>query len=235
MTGAAAAALGALLLVASSSPGAVARDGTPAGAIPWETVTGTEASEGYAWTSGYDVRVDEDVVRVRLGIRLLPAPGVTRPELERAMPAWERGIEETWGRRFALEEPGRAPRPIVVEVDFRGPRFHHEVVVRPGRGRTDQLDWHLADTPAVVAHEAGHMLGALDDYRGGAAGPSARTDDPGSVMAADPGRGTAARARHWEGFRARFAARAGTGVRVLDSARDEEASAALGGGKRGRR
>ncbi|MDF1554169.1 MAG: hypothetical protein P1P84_13950 [Deferrisomatales bacterium] len=168
-----------------------------------ETVSGRlAAANGVAWTYAYDAELRDDRVWVRLGIQLIPAKDVTVPELARVKPGWEAAIEAAWSGRFALESPAGQLYPIWVDVDLRGPTFHHTVVVRPGRGRTDQLDWHLLDGPELVAHEAGHALGAFDEYPGGSLATADGVIDPASLMTSDPGPGCTPRARHYEKVRA---------------------------------
>lgn len=168
-----------------------------------ETASGRlVAANGVAWSYAYDAELREDEVRVRLGVQLVPAGGVTTPELARVKPAWEAAIEGVWSDRFALESPAGRRYPIRLDVDFRGPRFQHEVVVRPGRGATDQLDWHLGDGPGLVAHEAGHALGAFDEYPGGSFPVAGGVIDPASIMTRDAGGACSPRAHHYETLRA---------------------------------
>ncbi|MHB8766166.1 MAG: hypothetical protein ACYDA8_17755 [Deferrisomatales bacterium] len=182
-----------------------------------ETVTGRlTAANGFAWGHGFDAELGADAVRVRVAVQLIGAGGVTALELDRVKPAWEAGIEGLWGGRFAVETAEGRRYPILVDADFRGPRFHHEVVVRPGRGRTDQLFWHLGDGPEVAAHEVGHMLGVYDEYPGGAVAPEGGVTDPASLMTSDPGPGATPRARHFGRVLAWVAAQTGQAGRVVD-------------------
>lgn len=204
----------ALAVALVSAPGPVRA--LAAAELPPELVESRLASgRSHAWTSRFEARLEGGSVQVRVGVHLVPAAGVTRLQLERALKPWRVGAEERWSGRFALETAGGVRYPIRVSVDFHGPSFHHDVVVGPGAGRTDQLDWHLADPPSHVAHEIGHMLGANDEYRGGAVGPGGAIADTGSLMGASPGTGALPRARHFEGIRQWFAARTGTGAVIV--------------------
>lgn len=147
------------------------------------TVSGkVETPNGFAWSYGYDTALRGQDIRLRVGIHLVPAAGVSPAALERARARWKPVIERVWSGHLAAVTPQGEVHPITLEVDFRGPGFHHQVVVRPGAGGTDELDWRLLDSPRVLAHEVGHMLGAFDDYRGGARPPDSIAD-PESVMA----------------------------------------------------
>lgn len=172
--------------------------------IPAETVTGrVTAQNGFAWNYGYDIDLKDGMLLVNVAINLIPAGGVTRPELDRVKPAWEAGIERIWSEQFALETPSGQRYPIIVDVTFKGPRFHHEVVVRPGGGRSDELNWNLLDSPELAAHEFGHMLGVFDEYRRGAIAPQSGIIDTTSIMTSNPTAGMTY-ARHYKEFLAWF-------------------------------
>ena len=172
--------------------------------IPRETVTGRMAAQnGFAWNYGYDINVEDSILIVRVAINLIPARGITRPELERVKPLWEQGIERIWSNKFALKTQGRR-YPIVIDASFRGPKFHHDVIVRPGSGPSDELNWNILDSPELVAHEFGHMIGMYDEYEKGALAPQDVVIDPDSIMTSNPGEGAATHARHYEEFRKWF-------------------------------
>ena len=170
-----------------------------------ETITGRKrTNNGFAWKYGYDVAIRNGDVIVRVAINLVAAVGVTRGELNRVKPLWEEGIERIWSRRFSLEGASGQRYPIVMDVSFRGPEFHHDVIVRPGAGRSDELNWNVLDSPELVAHEFGHMIGMFDEYHKGALAPRQAVIDPASIMASTPGEGAVPRARHYEPFRRWF-------------------------------
>lgn len=172
--------------------------------IPVETVTGrVTAQNGFAWNYGYDIELKDGVLLVRVGVNLIPAGGVTRPELDRVKPAWEAGMERIWSGKFVLATPAGQRYPIIVDVTFKGPRFHHEVIVRPGARSTDELNWNLLDRPELVAHEFGHMLGVFDEYRRGAIAPQSGIIDTTSIMTSNP-TGGMTYARHYKQFLAWF-------------------------------
>ena len=173
--------------------------------IPMETITGSrDADNGYAWKYGYDVAIENGRLIIRVSVNLIPAVGITQPELNRVKPLWEEGIERIWNNSFALETTSGRRYPMVVDISFRGPRFHHHVIVRPGNGRTDELNWNILDSPELVAHEFGHMIGIYDEYGKGALAPENAIIDPDSIMTSNPGEGAVTHARHYEPFRKWF-------------------------------
>lgn len=180
-----------------------------------ETVGGRLEAPGYSWRRGFDLEARDGVVTIRVGIHLVPA-GVTPAELARVKGRWEEGVEAAWSDRFDVVGPDGRRLRIRLDADLRGPRFHHEVVVRPGAGRSDELNWNLLDAPALAAHEVGHMLGLPDEYPGGALGPDRRVDQT-SIMARDP-TGGVVYPRHFRWLARWFEERTGTrGWRIRPS------------------
>ncbi len=172
--------------------------------IARETIAGRqEAANGFSWRYGYDVAL-HDALMIKVGVNLIPTQGVAAIELDRAKPAWEQGIERLWSNRFALETRSGRRYPILIDITFLGPVFHHDVIVRPGSGRTDALNWNLKDSPELVAHEFGHMIGLFDEYERGALAPENAIIDSDSIMSSNPGPSAVPRARHYEPFRKWF-------------------------------
>ena len=172
--------------------------------ISRETITGRlSAKNRFSWRYSYDIAFRESKVFVHVAIHLIPAGGATKPELDRVKPAWEKGIEEVWSNKFSIATPAGERYPIMIDVSFKGPRYHHDVIVRPGGGRSDELNWNILDTPAIAAHEFGHMLGVFDEYRRGAIAPQSGIIDATSIMTSNPIAGKTY-ARHYKGFLAWF-------------------------------
>jgi len=185
--------------------------------IPRETLSGRlEAENGFVWRYGYDIGFNGKNLVVQVKVNLVPAGGVTVPMLRQVTPVWEEGIEGIWGHRFVLETPSGRRYPIVIDVSFRGPSFHHDVIVRPGAGGTDALNWNIQDSPELVAHEFGHLIGQFDEYVKGAQAPNAAMVDPESIMASNPGVNAKSRARHFDPFRKWFVGKTKTdNVRII--------------------
>ena len=182
-----------------------------------ETIAGCrQAKNGFSWKYGYDLALTQGLLIATVRINLIPSQGITRWDLNRMKPIWKKGIEEIWSHRFSLECPDGKRYPILVEAIFQGPRFHHHVIVRPGAGRTDELNWNIQDSPELAAHEFGHMIGLYDEYENGAVAPIHAVVDPTSSMTSNPGKGVEAHARHYESFRRWFVSKTlMSNVRIL--------------------
>lgn len=182
---------------------------TEIGAIPTETVSGRlSAKNGFKWNYGYDIELKDEALFVRVSINLIPASGVTRLELDRVKPGWKAGIEDVWSRKYAIVTSSGKLYPIFIEAIMRGRRFHHEVIVRPGVGATNELNWYLNDSPELAAHEFGHMLGLFDEYKGGANHREILVFDNTSIMANTP-KGKEAQIHHYHRFQSWFVEKTG--------------------------
>jgi hypothetical protein len=161
------------------------------GAEPDATRVQQSMSSGQiSWMSAFDVEITRDEVVVSIGISLMVPGVVNRPLLENRMLDWKDAIDAIWNNRFlVLVEQARIP----VRFDIRFTHFkpHHRVVIHPGDWVANQHNWYI-DTPAlIVAHEIGHMLGAYDEYNGGALSPRQPMIDESSIMGAVPASGIA--------------------------------------------
>lgn len=198
------------------------------GHIPVETVTGRiTALNGFVWNYGYDIGQKDNRVLVHVAINLVQADDVTRPELDRVKDKWEAGIERIWSDRFTLVTPAGEQYPVVIDVTFSGTRFHHDVIVSRNGGRTDELNWNLMISPEAAAHEFGHMIGAFDEYRGGAVAPDTGMTGRTSIMTGGTDKVSNTFARHYEGIRRWFAEKTGlSGVSLIsiDEGRDAAGS-----------
>ncbi len=172
-------------------------DGNLPEELKQETLTGRkQSSDKFSWPYGYDIALKDQAIQITVAINFVPAAGVNIPYLNQVKQTWEVGIESIWSNHFAVTLPSGLQFPIFVDAVFRGPDFHHDIIVRPGKGGSDTLNWNITDTPAVAAHEFGHILGVYDEYTGGALSPKTNLVDTASIMTSNPKKGQVY-ARHY--------------------------------------
>jgi len=127
----------------------------------------TRADGGFSWDVKYSLGFDDGAFTVVTRVQLTgDAAGDT-------VRVWEEGIERLWNDRFALVE-GSKSYPVRFDVQFVETGGDHQVAVHDGHGLHDVLNWYL-DSPwgpdyqdELAAHEFGHMIGAFDEFAGGA-------------------------------------------------------------------
>mgnify|MGYP001815839287 CR=1 FL=1 len=142
------------------------------------------------WVSAFALTASADKVVIRINISLLPAGEVNRVALKEKTALWKAAIDDTWNDRFYVEsDDGESPIHFDVRFTHRDP--HHRVVIHPGRWNPDQHNWYINTPPSIVAHEIGHMIGAYDEYRGGALSSDHPLIDTKSIMGSRAERGTA--------------------------------------------
>lgn len=125
------------------------------------------ADGGYTWFVKYGLGFDGSAFTVQTKVHLVgDDPGTYRQ-------VWESGIEQIWSNKYSLSDSsGRYP--IRIDVQFVSSGQDYDVTVHNTNGRGDMLNWYT-DTAwgpsyqdELAAHEYGHMLGAFDEYAGGA-------------------------------------------------------------------
>ena len=167
------------------------------GDLEKERISGRkQSSDKYSWPYGYDIDVKDQTIRIMVSLNFVPASQVSIPHLNQVKQTWKTRIESIWSNQYAVTLPSGRQFPILVTVNFSGPDFHHDIVVRPHKNSSDALNWNLTDTPVVAAHEFGHILGAYDEYKGGALSPETNMVDSTSIMTSNPQKGRAY-ARHY--------------------------------------
>ncbi|MFQ5514855.1 MAG: hypothetical protein ACE5FG_10475 [Myxococcota bacterium] len=184
--------------------------------VPRETVVRRiVAANGRAWRAACDLEISSGALIVRVGIHLVPDGSTRRLQVDLRKAEWERGIEKVWDRAFGLAIAPGVVFPIRVDASFRGPHFHHTVIVRNAPPAIDQLNWSWRSPPPVIAHEFGHMIGVYDEYPKGGTDPLGAVTDPESIMTTRPAGGRAFE-RHYHLIRAWAAERLGDpAVRIV--------------------
>ncbi|WP_448191034.1 calcium-binding protein [Azospirillum sp. sgz301742] len=125
------------------------------------------ADGGYAWEVKYGLGFDGSAFTVQTKIHLTgDDPGAYKQ-------VWESGIEQIWNNKFSLSDSS-GQYAIRFDVQFVDSGADYDVAVHNTAGGGDMLNWYL-DTAwgpsyqdELAAHEYGHMLGAFDEYAGGA-------------------------------------------------------------------
>jgi hypothetical protein len=80
---------------------------------------------------------------------------------------WRNGISSFWNNRFFLRNRSARLRVVFLPVFVgAGGRAHHQVTVHTAgwSGQTGESNWRVNDNDRVVAHEFGHMVGAIDEH-----------------------------------------------------------------------
>jgi hypothetical protein len=167
------------------------------------------------WVSAFDVEVSADEIMIGIDISLLLPKAVNRALFKEKVSRWEAAIESVWNDRF-YASVDQVELPVKFAIRFTHFKPQHRVIVHPGDWVPNQHNWYI-DTPGfVVAHEIGHMLGAYDEYNGGALSPERPVIDSTSIMGGKPSQGRAY-ARHLALFESKLMGKFGDSrIRIVE-------------------
>jgi hypothetical protein len=129
----------------------------------------TRAGANQAWRVNYDLYAAGGLVVVGTRVHVHGA-SVDPIVLDR----WEVAVEKLWDG-YALMSPERGYK-LAFDLSFVSALEdpHYVVHLREDHGQTTMLRWHLQTDwgpnylDKMIAHEFGHMIGAFDEYAGGA-------------------------------------------------------------------
>lgn len=171
-------------------------------------------SSGHAWQSWLSARREGGQIVLTVPVRLLPDVSIPAGAVRPRAISWEQTAEQVWSDRVGLRI-GAETLPLRVDLRFDPPTDPAaRVIVLPGQGPADLGAWRLDNPPAVAAHEVGHLLGAWDEYEGGAQDPTTPIVDLAHIM----GRETTSPVPHprsFEPLAAELGARLGVPVTVV--------------------
>jgi len=119
---------------------------------------------------------------------------------------WKKNMNDTWGKKFKINVKdcagaGLCAWDVDIEMDWSagaGDKLVYAVWSAEWE-RSDASDWYLSENRlSLAAHEGGHLLGAYDEYTGGAIHPGTKKIVEDSVMGQNL---TKAEPRHLDDFR----------------------------------
>ncbi len=159
-------------------------------ALEWDKYTGPPRTDGCdTIRPRFHARLVEAVGRMEVQVRILlvPAGGAIEPwhgdefiatqeTVRRLASGWTERIREVWSGKHALvtTDPGCARRRFSVSVNvvwlFTDPLGDADLTVRVHSGgglfdRADSDDLFMTTDAETAAHEFGHWIGLLDEYR----------------------------------------------------------------------
>ena len=147
-----------------------------------ESAITQKTSKHFAWKSAYDIQFDEQIIHVKVLIEPIRTTDVRKVQFEKTKAIWKQKIQYVWSNKYALQTWDNKHYPIQVSVEFTKLKAHHQIIIRHKTTKIDTYNWGIYTSPNIIAHEFGHMIGAYDEYQGGAIDPTTLLIDPSSIM-----------------------------------------------------
>jgi hypothetical protein len=181
-------------------------DDTEAGADKWKPLP--RAIGSYAVQNIFFVKQGGRFVGREDPTKTWPEAFADAPDYEKKKKDWLGNIHSVWDKKFKMRRKGCQSankaccdwriRVTVNWSDTPGDKTVYAVWAQDWE-RSNAKDWYLTENRlGVAAHECGHLLGAYDEYTGGATDPAKAVIEDNSIMGQNLTRG---HGRHFDGFR----------------------------------
>lgn len=142
-----------------------------------------ESKDRFKWRAGFTYQFHDGELKVKVRISAVASARIKGRNIAQLKQNWEKTIEDTWNNQLVLSKSESQPVPITFDVIFTHVNPNHRVILK-NTGGIDQHGWATNMLHVTAAHEFGHMLGAYDEYKGGASSPSVKMDGT-SIMGAN--------------------------------------------------
>jgi hypothetical protein len=133
---------------------------------------GWELKKDFEWRTKYEILYRRSELRIRVRIKL---KGESATEAHKKI--WRDGIANRWNNKFHFENDHKLG--LVFEPIFTDSDAHHEIELhKPPIVRENSSNWYVGPTANsdaskppdtttgdTAAHEFGHLVGLLDEYR----------------------------------------------------------------------
>ena len=133
---------------------------------------GWELKKDFEWRAKYEILYNRSELRIRVRIKLKGEPAE-----EKHKKIWRDGIANRWNGKFHLENDRKLA--LVFEPIFTDTKAHHEIELhKPPIVRENSSNWYVGPTANAdatkppdtttgdtAAHEFGHLVGLIDEYR----------------------------------------------------------------------
>jgi hypothetical protein len=118
-----------------------------------------------AWTAGFTLRESPEAFCLLLRLNLQADRQITPQELAAVQKDSKQAFRRYFDHRFFLQLAQQTPKPLRTELEFTSNQPHLSIQLSRGMGQA-RLDHWYTEAPAIeYAHELGHQLGLLDEYR----------------------------------------------------------------------
>ena len=118
-----------------------------------------------AWTAGFTLREIPEAFCLLVRIDLQADEQVSPKELAAVQHHSKLAFQRYFDHRFFLQLAQDTSKPLRAELEFTSNQPHLSILLSRGMGQA-RLDHWYTEAPAIeYAHELGHQLGLLDEYR----------------------------------------------------------------------
>lgn len=119
----------------------------------------------YSWEAAFSWETLGFASQLTIRVQVKTASSITSRQILAIQKASQREFQRYFDQRFLFQFKENKPLPVMARLHFTEYQPHLCTTLHLGSGATELTNWYVGEPHIHLAHELGHQLGLLDEYR----------------------------------------------------------------------